>query len=182
MKEGNLHYALLGLIAYRPEGVHGYQLKREVEALCEHGFQISYGYIYRALDCLQGSGELEMFEEIQSGRPNRKIYRVTPRGMEAITDWLVSPVSDDPFPFRDELVMKLLLIDLGDLGRMADLFEQQRAVHMTKLRGVSRRHTVLRKAGLDDALTDLIADAAESRVRAELAWLERVERRILRAV
>jgi DNA-binding PadR family transcriptional regulator len=46
----NSRYAVLGLIAARDEGVHGYQLMTEVEALADDFWQLNYGRRYRVLE------------------------------------------------------------------------------------------------------------------------------------
>ncbi len=50
MSTGNLLYAVLGLVALRPDGAHGYRLKQELESLCDDFWQINYGRPYRILD------------------------------------------------------------------------------------------------------------------------------------
>jgi len=180
MKEGNLPLALLGLIGCRPEGAHGYRLKREAEALCDDASVVNFGRVYRTLDALEKEGALEASEEPQSGRPNRKIYRITRAGLATLRAWLDRPIPDEPYPLRAEIAMRLMFMEAGDMRRMADLFERQRAACMGKLRRYSRNHTVLRKAGVAEEIANMILDGAETRLRAELDWLERAERRIVR--
>jgi len=180
MKEGNLPLALLGLIACRPDGAHGYRLKREAEALCDDASIVNFGRVYRTLDALERDGALESSEEPQSGRPNRKIYRITRSGLATLRAWLDRPIPDEPYPLRAEIAMRLMFMEAGDMRRMADLFERQRAACMGKLRRYSRNHTVLRKAGVAEEIANMILDGAETRLRAELDWLERAERRIVR--
>lgn len=180
MKDGNLQYALLGLLACRAEGAHGYQLKRELEALCEDAWSVSYGRVYHTLQTLEEHGFLVAENAIQTGRPNRRVYRLTDTGTATVENWIGRPVAENAFPLRDETAFKLLFIDRQDLPKVAGLVAAQRSVCITKLRRVGRRHTILQKAGFDEIAARLVVEIAEARVRAELQWLEKVERAILK--
>ena len=56
MASGNLRYAVLGLVASKADGVHGYQLKGECEAIADEFWALNYGRLYRILDELEGMG------------------------------------------------------------------------------------------------------------------------------
>ena len=179
MRDGNLPYAILGLIACRVDGAHGYQLKRELEAFCDDARSINYAAVYRLLQMLEQDGDLEGSAEVQTGRPNRRTYRLTERGMQTVEQWLVQPTDEDPFPLRDELALKLLFLDVLGASRVATLLESERSARLARLRRVARRQAILRRGGLDLTVAELLSDVAESRVRAELQWLGRVEQTIL---
>ncbi|MFN2428155.1 MAG: PadR family transcriptional regulator [Candidatus Binatia bacterium] len=93
MASGNLQYAVLGLIASKTDGVHGYQLKGECEAIADEFWALNYGRLYRILDELESTGALSVADEIQKGRPNKKVYRITEKGKQNLDDWLLSTAS-----------------------------------------------------------------------------------------
>ncbi|RMD84251.1 MAG: PadR family transcriptional regulator [Candidatus Dadabacteria bacterium] len=179
MRSGNLRYAVLALIAARSEGVHGYRLKRDFQALHDDFWELNYGRLYRLLDQLERAGELDVVREVQDGRPNRKVYRITAKGEQTLDDWLMQPVSEDPKPLRDELSLKLLFIDERNTDAMFELIRQQRSIYLKKLARIGRRRRRLEKAGVNMKLVSLVLDGAEMRVEADLAWLDHLERRIL---
>jgi DNA-binding PadR family transcriptional regulator len=180
MTNGNLSYAVLGLVALRNEGAHGYRLKQELESLCDDFWEINYGRLYRILDQLDQAGDLDSRDQVQRGKPSRKVYRITERGRQTLDDWLLQPVSDDPRPLRDELSLKLLFVDSADIDAIARLIKQQRGIYVTRLARIVRRRKRLDKAGLGTRVTSLILDGAEMRVHADLAWLDHIERKIIR--
>ncbi|RMF22395.1 MAG: PadR family transcriptional regulator [Deltaproteobacteria bacterium] len=180
MGSGNLRYAVLGFVGARAEGLHGYRLKSDMQALCDDFWQVNYGKMYRILDVLERAGELTVSAEIQNGRPNRKVYRITERGRQSLDDWLLQPVSECPRPLRDELSLKLLFLKNRDIDTVHQLVKQQRSVYLTRLARISRRRIQLQKAGFDMDVTELILDGAEIRIRADLAWLDNIERKLLR--
>ena len=47
MRAGNLKYAVLGLVASRPDGVHGYKLKADFDALSDDFWQVNAFVGYR---------------------------------------------------------------------------------------------------------------------------------------
>ena len=176
---GNLNFALLGLVAARSSGVHGYQLKTEFEALCEDFWQLNYGRLYRALDNLETSGELVGEQQVQIGRPNRKVYRITSKGEQSLDDWLLQPLSDEPRPLRDELSLRLLFQRHRDPLKVQRLVCEQRAIYMSRLARVARRRRKLDGIDFESTVTRLVMDGLEMRVKADLSWLEHVEHTLL---
>ena len=182
MKTGNLRYAVLGLVSRRPDGIHGYRLKSDLEALCDDFWQLNYGRMYRVLDKLENDGQLAASDQIQERRPNRKIYRITETGRQNLEDWLEIPVSADPRPLRDELALKLLFLDENNPEAFYEQIRAQRGIYLNRLGQVGRRRTRLTKAGLDSRTVTMVMDGAEMRVEADIAWLEHLERKILRTM
>jgi DNA-binding PadR family transcriptional regulator len=172
---GNLPYAVIGLVAHRPEGAHGYQLKQELESICEESAQLTYGRLYATLDLLAREGKLHLAECIQSGRPNRKVYRATEAGLDYLGQWLLTPISEDPRPLRDELSLKILFLDRKNVAAMAELVEQQRSKCLERLSRLVRRRKRLERAKLSPAAIDVILQGPKLHVRADLAWLKEVE-------
>lgn len=177
---GNFRYAVLGLIANRSDGVHGYQLMSDVEALSDDFWQLNYGRLYRVLDWLAEAGDVAFSELFQSGRPNRKVFRITETGVTSLEDWLLRPLSKNPQPLRDELSLKLLFLRHARVDRIAELVTQQRSIYLSKLSLTVRRRRRLQKAGLPTDAISLVMDGAEIRLRADLSWLDHVERTVLR--
>jgi DNA-binding PadR family transcriptional regulator len=180
MASGNLRYAVLGLIASKTDGVHGYQLKGECEAIADEFWALNYGRLYRILDELEGMGALTVADEIQKGRPNKKVYRITEKGQKNLDDWLLAPVQPNGQPLRDEMVLKLLFVSDDDVDRIYEIIKQQRSVYLTRLARLTRRRRRLEKAGVSMRATEMILDGAEMRVRADLSWLESIERKLIR--
>ena len=61
----------------------GYELKKKFESLFKHFFSAGYGSIYPALADLATSGLVECREIPQTGRPDRKVYKITDNGRNA---------------------------------------------------------------------------------------------------
>src|SRR5260370_34048983 len=101
----SVKYALLGILAN--DECHGYELKDAFEESVGDFWTVNYGQIYRTLDRLERDGLVEWHEEPQERRPDRKVYRITPKGITELRTWLTQPVTG-PRPLRDELFVKML--------------------------------------------------------------------------
>src|SRR6266478_6429111 len=96
----SVKYALLGILA--KDQRHGYDLKDAFEESVGDFWTVNYGQIYRTLDRLERDGLVEWHQEPQERRPDRKVYRITPKGRTELEQWLVEP-SSRPRALRDEL-------------------------------------------------------------------------------
>ena len=80
----------------------GYEIKKQFEDF-QHFGEASFGSIYPALGRLTDEGLVEVREEPQSRRPDRKVYSITQRGRDSFVAALMSPLQDDrhrsPFAF-----------------------------------------------------------------------------------
>jgi DNA-binding PadR family transcriptional regulator len=173
-----VHFAILGLISSRADGAHGYQLKVEFDALYGDFWCLNYGQLYRTLDRLERAGLVNCTEQIQSGRPSRKIYRITARGRQSLDDWLLLPPTDEPRPLRDELSVKLLFLTEPRRKETLALIRSQRAIYLQHLARLTKRRSLLDESGEDMAVTNLLLLQADMRVRTDLAWLDLVEKEL----
>jgi len=175
-----VQYAVLGLISARTDGAHGYQLKIEFDALYGEFWSLNYGQLYRTLDRLERAGLIGGTEQFQSGRPSRKVYRITASGRQSLDDWLLLPPTYEPRPLRDELSVKLLFLTDAKHNETLALIRSQRAIYLQHLARLTKRRSVLEEAGQGDSfVTRLLLVQADMRVRADLAWLDLVEQELL---
>lgn len=86
----SLSHALLGILRYRPST--GYQLKDDFEHSINGFWNASLPQIYRTLNQMEYQGWLESTIELQTGKPNRKVYRVTEAGETEFNHWLNEPL------------------------------------------------------------------------------------------
>jgi PadR family transcriptional regulator AphA len=85
----SLDYAILGFLNYRP--FTGYDLKKALDTSVRHFWPADQTQIYRTLISLTEKGLAEMEVVDQSNRPDRKVYRITGVGREALRVWLTEP-------------------------------------------------------------------------------------------
>lgn len=179
MDQGSLEYAVLGIVSSREAGIHGYQLKTEFDSLYAGFWAVNFGQLYRALDRLERQGRVVSCDEQQSKRPNRKVYRLTGEGKKSLDDWLQLPPSDVRLALRDELMVKLCSAAPAR-GRdvILALVSSQRALYLQSLARVKQRTKEIEEGRNTFSVTRLLLAQADLRVRADLVWLDVVEKEI----
>jgi DNA-binding PadR family transcriptional regulator len=107
----SLEFAILGFLNYRP--LSGYDLKKVFDSSVRHFWPADQSQIYRTLARLaeQGYVDPEIFRGLD--RPDRKEYRITPAGREALRVWLRSPL-----PVQDTRIAELIQVFFA--GQLSD--------------------------------------------------------------
>ena len=114
----------------------GYEIKRLVDRSTRFFWAASYGGIYPELRRLEEAGLVEGTSEPRGGRA-RRVFRLTPRGSEALHAWLTG--DELAYELRDEGLLKLFFADsLSNeeaLRLVRDLRDQRQGV-LDRLRTV----------------------------------------------
>jgi DNA-binding PadR family transcriptional regulator len=86
----------------------GYEIKKDIEeGLFSHFIDASFGSIYPALTQLAGEGLVTLRAEEQSGKPDKKVYAITPKGKDALARAIsVVPGRDK---YKSEFLFQMLL-------------------------------------------------------------------------
>ncbi len=110
----------------------GYEIRKQsVEGNFSYFVDVSFGAIYPALNRLTEDGLVECRDEVNPGKPARKVYSITPAGRIAFVKALHEPVEHDVFKSQFLLVSKFS--DLVDTSRMARLLDDRIADLSEKL-------------------------------------------------
>ena len=163
-----MRHAVLALLADEP--AHGYEIKRALEE--RFGTVIAplnAGQIYTTLQRLQRDELVSDDSVAQSGRPDKRVYRLTDAGWQALQDWLGT--ASAPTRLRDDFFMKLVLAHSMGLADPAELIARQRSAYLRSLGELER---VLAAGGADGA-TALVVEGAALHLEADLKWLDRCE-------
>ncbi|MER7953669.1 PadR family transcriptional regulator [Streptomyces sp. NPDC096030] len=160
---------LLALLARGP--AHGYELKQDLEQLLGAAYPpTNVGQIYVTLGRLEKSGLIEGEEIAQESRPNKKIYRLTDAGQEALRAWF-EETADEP-RVRDEFFMKLALAPRTGLADQIALINKQRREYLTTMRNLSKLAATENR---DNRIAHLLIEGAMLHLQADLDWLERCQ-------
>ena len=98
----SLKYGLLGLLNYGE--MTGYELDKVFKDSLEFFWQGQTSQIYRELGAMEKVGWLYSKVEVQTGKPNRKIYAITKQGRAEFMKWLRPSMDAAP----DEAVLDAL--------------------------------------------------------------------------
>lgn len=103
-KENTSFYVILGILSLKPRT--GYDVKKKIENQIGFFFRISNGQIYPALSKIVADGLATMQVEETDGKPDRKVYTITPKGEACFRKWLEAPVNYAN-PNGNEFLLKL---------------------------------------------------------------------------
>ena len=153
---------LLGLLEREPS--HGYDLKRDYDALFGRGKPLPFGQVYSTLGRLARDGKVVAGDSEPGAGPDRKRYVITDRGVTEVAAWLTEPVEPEPH-LQSVLFAKVVLALL--LGRPAEQYlDTQRAAHLQRMRELTE---LRRRGGQVDAL---LADYGLFHLEADLRWID----------
>jgi PadR family transcriptional regulator, regulatory protein AphA len=84
----------------------GYEITKDFEAVYVHFWRASHQQVYRELARLHKDGRVTSKVIAQDGRPEKKVYAITKRGLEELRHWILAPT--EPQRSRYDLLVKLL--------------------------------------------------------------------------
>ncbi len=124
-----LGYAILGLLSR--EELSGYDLAGRMRARVVHFWEARHSQIYPELARLEEGGLVTHRVVVQRERPDKKVYKITPAGLEALKTWVTEPPA--PRAARDELVLKAYSLWLAEPEEALALFGDEGRRHEEKL-------------------------------------------------
>lgn len=166
-----LELAILGLLQQGP--VHGYAIRKRLNASLGAFRTFSYGSLYPALRSLTERGLIEAAEDPAApglGRRARIAYRLTDAGRAHLSAALAS---SDPTAWEDEAFdVRFALFGTTDPATRLRILEGRRARMVERLENL--RAATLRAMDRMDAYTSELARHGLEQVEREVDWLERV--------
>ena len=124
-----LEHALL--VALREQPASGLELARRFGRSIGFFWSATHQQIYRVLGRMERDGWLRVETVAQRGRPDKKVYEVTPLGSTALADWMAEPTPETPL--RSDLAVKLRGASFGDRGAVLDVVRGRLADHHARL-------------------------------------------------
>jgi DNA-binding PadR family transcriptional regulator len=96
----------------------GYELAKTFDASIGFFWKADHQQIYRELSKLRDRGHVQGREVVQSGKPNKLVYTLTPEGRAALRHWAARPSS--PASMKDDLLVRLYALDSVDIEPLRD--------------------------------------------------------------
>ncbi|GAA3819648.1 PadR family transcriptional regulator [Nocardioides panacisoli] len=170
-----LEHALL--VALREQPASGLELSRRFGKSIGHFWSATHQQIYKVLARMEADGWVVAETVVQQGRPDKKVYDVTPAGREALVAWLATPTPESPL--RSELAVKMRGASFGGSAGRAAVLEsvrQHAADHELRLdhyRHLTKRDYPDGPAGLSPLELDqyLVLRGGILLEEGQLAWL-----------
>jgi DNA-binding PadR family transcriptional regulator len=114
----------------------GYDLAKAFDASVANFWTATPQQLYRELDKLAAEGLVEARVVEQDRRPNKKVFRLTTEGAEALAAFTTTPAK--PTAVRDELLVKVQAVDSGDATAVREAVAARRAFAQAKLERYER--------------------------------------------
>lgn len=167
--------AILGVLTIAP--MSGYDLKKTIDASVGYFWGPAKSGIYALLPRLVAAGLATSKEVAQSGRPDKRVYRITGGGRKALRSW-IEDTPAPPDPDRNPLLIKLFF---GSLTSPEVLVEQIRARRDEARRLDRALDGFDREADPSDVYGALTRDWGHEYARAVERWAAKAEAALARA-
>ncbi len=123
------HALLVSLTERRGSGL---ELSHRFDRSIGFFWQATHQQIYRTLGRMVTDGWLTVETVGQAGRPDKKVYDVTPAGAAALAAWLAEPAPAESM--RSDFTVRLRGASYGDRAALVEEVRRHRAEHATRLR------------------------------------------------
>ncbi len=102
-KENTTRFIILGLLSHEP--MSGYDIKKRVDIIVSHFWNVGFGQIYPTLKELEHEGQVSKVAAAQEKGPQKYVYTATEAGREALKSWLELPAQKEYTKY--EILLKL---------------------------------------------------------------------------
>ena len=117
-------YVILGLLTFRE--MSGYDLKQLINKSITHFYwSPAKSQIYGELRRLESHGLVTMREVPQTLRPDKRLYRITSQGTEAMQKWLENS-GVEPDSYKSALLLKMFFGHMLSPTMIGGLLEERR--------------------------------------------------------
>ena len=163
-----LEYILLGLI--REEPAHGYALYEKLRSTAELSliWQVKRSKLYYLLEKSETEGYLTSRTSSQGAYPDRKVYKITQRGLEVLEEWLHTPVKSSRY-VRLAFLSQLYFLIREDNKSSEDLLDNQLEICAGWLENLQKQHHSLDSEDFINAQVFLFRIG---QIQAMIEWLK----------
>lgn len=166
----SLMHSILGLLDVRP--MTGYDLKKAFDGSVGHFWNADQAQIYRTLSKLSSDGLVHVSVVAQEGRPDRKEHRLTQAGREELSQWLRSPIPEEPS--REPFLARIFFAGSEqDPELIRALIGARRTAAHQQLQSLTAVETS--RASLADRLRAATLNNGIQHIKTELSWLDELE-------
>jgi PadR family transcriptional regulator AphA len=157
---------MLGLVSLGPR--HGYEIAAHFGPEGDLGMvcQLPMSLLYAQLKRLEGLGYLDGTTEMQTNRPPRRVYRLTPEGEAEFWRWLDQPVARLR-EVRLDFLLKLFFSSRIPAHDTDDLLRRQLATCRDYLAALEERQA----RTPPDTFAHLVNQSRLTAARGTVAWL-----------
>jgi DNA-binding PadR family transcriptional regulator len=174
----SLDHAILAFV--NEQARSGYDLKKAFDDSIAHVWPANQSQIYQTLARLLKQGMVKMSVVQQEGKPNRKVYSITPSGQAELRRWLAAPLPINNL--REAFVIQFFFADAITLEELVELLEERARAHHARLEFFRQarkgQDETPPKGRWDKVLHPLTVELGIALDETWLAWAERAKSQV----
>lgn len=116
----SLKHGILGFLIYGVD--NGYELNKAFVESVDHFWHAAPSQIYRELEWLERHGMASSEVVIQTGKPNKKKFRITDQGRAMFLKWLADS-EEEPLALRSAFLMRMFFSGLRPAGETVSMLK-----------------------------------------------------------
>lgn len=117
-----LKHAILGLLNY--QDMTGYDIDRWLQKPISFFWHAQTSQVYKELNAITKNNWVENRIEVQTGKPNKKIFSITDEGRIELNRWLGEADLTEIMKYKNPLLIKIFFSSNIDLGATMRLLEK----------------------------------------------------------
>lgn len=117
-----LKHAILGILNY--QDMTGYDIDRWLQKPIAFFWHAQTSQVYKELNVIAKNKWVESRIEVQSGKPNKKVFSITDEGRIELTRWLGEADIAEIMKYKNPLLIKIFFSSNIDLGATMRLLEK----------------------------------------------------------
>ncbi|UAJ74658.1 PadR family transcriptional regulator (plasmid) [Synechocystis sp. PCC 7339] len=124
-----LAHTILSILIELPAS--GYDISKRFEDGISCFWQASQQQIYRELGKMETAGWVSKHTVPQKGKPDKKIYSITPEGKQILLHWCLQPT--EPTPIREDLLVRIMDFPYVESGIILGEIQRRKLLHQQHL-------------------------------------------------
>lgn len=137
----SLKYGLLGLLNYKD--MTGYELSKTFKDSLSFFWQAQTAQIYRELNTMEKDKWLTSHIQIQTEKPNRRIYSITDTGRRAFHEWMQTDMPRCFYPTRSEVLMRTFFFGQNDISVNIQKLKKMEKEYQSQLAGIESSSDII---------------------------------------
>jgi DNA-binding PadR family transcriptional regulator len=172
----SLMHTLLGVLNWHP--MTGYELKKHLDNSTQFFWHAELSQIYPVLKQLELQGFVTAESLPQEGKPDKKVYAITPAGRAALVAWLSEPMDGVP-PMKNPVLLKLFFAGILEKQDLHSQLRMQLEAQRARLKRIQQEGTLRVQEGIQVAgrnqeslMWELVRHYGELQAQMTIQWLE----------
>jgi DNA-binding PadR family transcriptional regulator len=172
----SLFHTLLGILSWHP--MTGYEIKKHIDESIQFFWHAELSQIYPTLKDLEEKGLITAEVIPQDGKPDKRVYSLTPSGSAALLAWLSEPL-DKISPNKNVVLLKLFFSGILPKEDLLSQLRIQLEAHRARLKRIQQEaRTYLQEGiqiagpGQESMMWELVHHYGEMQQQTTIQWLE----------